>query len=66
MTRVFMALEMPPPAQRVLNDIIERFAQALPALRWVDAAGIHLTLAFLGELDDDRLALAMEAAQAAA
>ena len=66
MTRVFIALEMPPPAQRVLNDIIERFAQALPALHWVDAAGIHLTLAFLGELDDDRLALAMEAAQAAA
>jgi RNA 2',3'-cyclic 3'-phosphodiesterase len=66
MTRAFIALEMPVSVQRVLNDTIERFAQALPALRWVDAAGIHLTLAFLGELDDHRLALAMEAAQAAA
>lgn len=66
MTRAFIALEMPVSVQRVLNDTIERFAQALPTLRWVDAAGIHLTLAFLGELDDDRLALAMEAAQAAA
>jgi RNA 2',3'-cyclic 3'-phosphodiesterase len=66
MTRAFIALEMPVSAQRVLNDTLERFAQALPALRWVDAAGIHLTLAFLGELDDDRLALAMEATQAAA
>jgi RNA 2',3'-cyclic 3'-phosphodiesterase len=66
MTRAFIALEMPVSMQRVLNDTIERFAQALPALRWVNAAGIHLTLAFLGELDDDRLALAMEAARAAA
>jgi 2'-5' RNA ligase len=66
MTRAFIALEMPVSAQRVLNDTIERFAQALPALHWVNAAGIHLTLAFLGELDDDRLALAMEAARAAA
>lgn len=66
MTRAFIALEMPVSVQRVLNSTIERFAQALPALRWVDASGIHLTLAFLGELDDDRLALAMEAAQAAA
>jgi 2'-5' RNA ligase len=66
MTRTFIALEMHASMQRALNDIIERFAQALPALRWVDAAGIHLTLAFLGELDDDRLALAMEATRAAA
>src|SRR5258708_1012057 len=66
MTRAFIALEMPVSVQRVLNSTIERFAQALPALRWVDAAGIHLTLAFLGELDDDRLALATKAAQAAA
>ncbi len=66
MTRVFIALEMPVAAQRVLNSTIERFAQVLPAPRWVDAAGIHLTLAFLGELDDEWLALAMEAAQAAA
>ena len=66
MTRAFIALEMPVSAQRVLNSTIERFARALPALRWVDAAGIHLTLAFLGELDDDRLALAIEAARAAA
>lgn len=66
MTRTFIALEMHATMQRVLSRTIERFAQALPALRWVDVAGIHLTLAFLGELDDDRLALAMEATRAAA
>ena len=66
MTRVFIALEMHTSMQRALSRIIEQFAQALPALRWVDAASIHLTLAFLGEIDDERLALAMEATQAAA
>lgn len=66
MTRTFIALDMHASVQQALGQTIERFAQALPDLRWVDAAGIHLTLAFLGELDDDRLALAMEATQAAA
>jgi 2'-5' RNA ligase len=66
MTRTFIALDMHASVQRALGQVIERFALALPHLRWVDAAGIHLTLAFLGTLDDDRLALAMEAARAAA
>ena len=66
MTRTFIALEMHASVRQALGQAIERFAGALPALRWVDAAGIHLTQAFLGELDDDRLALAMEATRAAA
>ena len=65
MTRTFIALDMHASVQQALGRVIERFSQALPDLRWVDAAGIHLTLAFLGELDDDRLALAMEATRAA-
>ena len=65
MTRTFIALDIHPSVRRALGQRIERFAQALPGVRWVDAAGIHLTLAFLGELDDDRLALAKEAALAA-
>ncbi len=65
MTRTFIALEMQASMQRALSRIIERGAQALPALRWVDPASIHLTLAFLGELDDERLASAQAATQAA-
>ncbi len=66
MTRTFIALDMNEQQQRFLGDIIGRAAQSLPSLRWVNPAGIHLTLAFLGELDDERLALAMEAARVAA
>lgn len=65
MTRTFIALDMHASMQRALGQVLERFTQAMPNLRWVDAPGIHLTLAFLGELDDDRLALAMEATRAA-
>lgn len=65
MTRTFIALDMHPSVQQALGQVIERFAQSLPNLRRVEAASIHLTLAFLGELDDDRLALAMEATRAA-
>jgi 2'-5' RNA ligase len=41
-------------------------AQELPGLRWVDPAGIHLTLAFLGELNDQQLAEATRAAELSA
>ncbi len=66
MTRTFIALEMNEPQQRFLGGLIDYAARELPALRWVDPVGIHLTLAFLGELDEERLASAMEAVQATA
>ena len=66
MTRTFIALEMDESLQRYLGNIIHRMAQELPNLRWVDPAGIHLTLAFLGELTDEQMAKAIESAEAAA
>ena len=66
MTRTFIALELNTALQRHLAGVIRQMAQALPAVRWVDPAGIHLTLAFLGELTDDQLAAAQEATMHAA
>lgn len=66
MTRTFIALEMNTALQRHLRGFTQQVASALPTLRWVDVGGIHLTLAFLGELDDAQLASAIEAAQVAA
>lgn len=66
MTRTFIALEMNESLQRHLEGVIHQMAQALPSVRPVDPAGIHLTLAFLGELPDAQLAQAMEASQYAA
>ncbi|GCE46870.1 2'-5' RNA ligase [Thermosporothrix hazakensis] len=66
MTRTFIALEMNEAQQRHLSKVIGQVAQALPGIRWVDPAGIHLTLAFLGELSDEQLAEAISAAEKAA
>lgn len=66
MTRTFIALELNEALQRHLSGMIRQMASALPNLRWVDPSGIHLTLAFLGELNDEQLALAMQATQTAA
>lgn len=66
MTRTFIALELNEALQRHLSGIIRQMASALPNLRWVDPQSIHLTLAFLGELTNEQLVEAMQAAEVAA
>ena len=66
MTRTFIALELNEALQRFLGGIISQISQELPDLRWVDPTGIHLTLAFLGELSDEQLVEAIHAADEAA
>ncbi|GCE13211.1 RNA 2',3'-cyclic phosphodiesterase [Tengunoibacter tsumagoiensis] len=60
MTRTFIALEMNKEVQRYLTEVIRQVARSFPAIRWVDPATIHLTLAFLGELDDEQVAHAIQ------
>lgn len=66
MTRVFIALELNEALQSHLTTVIRRVAQVLPDVHWVAPAGIHLTLAFLGELSDERLQEAIQATESAA
>ncbi len=66
MTRTFIALELNEALQRFLGEIIGHVSQELPDLRWVDPSGIHLTLAFLGELTDEQLDSVLAATQVAA
>ena len=66
MTRTFIALEMNDALQSHLTDIIRQVALALPRVRWVDPASIHLTLAFLGELTNEQVAEAIRATEMAA
>ena len=66
MTRTFIALEMNEYLQSHLAGVIRQVAQILPRLNWVNPAGIHLTLAFLGELDAASLEQARQATAAAA
>ncbi len=66
MTRTFIALEMNEAVQRHLTEVIGRMALILPSVRWVNPNAIHLTLAFLDELDDVQVAEAIQAALATA
>jgi RNA 2',3'-cyclic 3'-phosphodiesterase len=66
MTRTFIAFELNEALQRFLGEIISSASRELPDLRWVDPAGIHLTLAFLGELTDEQLAAAIQASEVTA
>lgn len=66
MTRTFIALEMNENLQSHLEQVIQQVKQALPDIHWVNPRSIHLTLAFLGELNDAQLADATQAAEAAA
>jgi 2'-5' RNA ligase len=66
MTRTFLAVELSDAVRSALGREIARLARALPHVRWADPAGMHLTLSFLGELDDARLADATAAAIEAA
>jgi 2'-5' RNA ligase len=66
MTRTFLAVALSDEAREALRREISSLASALPSVRWVNVASLHLTLAFLGDLDDERLTAAHEATQAAA
>ena len=66
MTRTFIALEMNEALQQFLAETIHQLSQALPEIRWVNPQGIHLTLAFLGELDDKQLGEVFHAVEEAA
>lgn len=65
-TRTFIALELDTSQQLFLERIISQGRSLLPDLRWVDPSGIHLTLAFLGELRAAQLEKALLAARSAA
>jgi RNA 2',3'-cyclic 3'-phosphodiesterase len=66
MTRTFVAVDLGAEARAYLAREIARLSRALPSVRWTNPESLHLTLAFLGELDDERLALVEAAAREAA
>ena len=49
MSRLFIAIMVPPDVEADLDDRIVGVRTALPGLRWVPAARWHITVEFLGE-----------------
>ncbi len=65
--RLFVALAVPACAADELDDAVEPFRRPWPALRWTRRDAWHITLAFLGEVNETvsaRLAARLERAAA--
>jgi 2'-5' RNA ligase len=65
-TRTFLAIELDDATRAFIAARMEPLRAALPGVRFVGGETWHLTLAFLGELDDAQLAAAEAAAHSAA
>jgi 2'-5' RNA ligase len=63
--RLFVAIGLPPEAASELDEVVAPLRPAWPELRWTIRDAWHLTLAFLGEVDEaiiTRLAVRLERA----
>ena len=49
--RLFVAVELPEALRAQLGAGVERLRRELPSARWVRCENVHITLAFLGEVD---------------
>lgn len=60
--RTFIALEMPVAVKRQVGSVA-RYLSHLDQMRWVRPEGVHLTLKFLGDVEENRVADIVLAAQ---
>ena len=51
--RSFIALPLPPEAKEELLPVAQRLGEAWPGLAWTGEANWHITLAFLGEQEEE-------------
>jgi 2'-5' RNA ligase len=64
-TRTFLALDVGKKVRARLAALQEKLAAAVPDVNWVEEENLHLTLLFLGEVDDRELPAVCRAAQKA-
>ena len=63
--RTFLAIELSPPVKARVVALQESLAAAVPDVKWVEPDNLHLTLLFLGEVDERDLLAVCRATQAA-
>jgi len=64
--RSFVAILLPEPLREKIAQLIERLRAGCGAVAWVPSQNLHLTLQFLGNQSEDRLAEALGALEEAA
>lgn len=55
MIRAFIAVEIDPATARRIAAAVEQLKPRIAAIRWVGAGNFHLTLKFLGNIDESRI-----------
>lgn len=53
--RAFIAIELSEPVRRAIEEFIEEFRKCGVRASWVKSENLHLTLRFLGEIDEATL-----------
>lgn len=53
--RLFVALDVPDETRRALGETIRRFESVCNGARWMQAESIHITLKFIGEVEEAKL-----------
>jgi 2'-5' RNA ligase len=50
--RTFIAVDLGPEVRRAVRPMLERLERATGEVKWLDADNLHLTLKFLGDVED--------------
>lgn len=53
MIRVFIAVDLDPPVIERIYNAIEQLKSIIPGIRWVPKTNLHLTVKFLGDVDEE-------------
>lgn len=64
--RTFIAIELPQEIKKHIASIQEKLRPCDADVKWVEPDNIHLTLKFLGEIDEDKVAAISEAMEGSA
>jgi len=54
--RTFIAFELPPDIKNYLSNIINIMSSRIKGVKWVKDEGLHITMKFLGEIEDNKIA----------
>jgi 2'-5' RNA ligase len=53
--RLFVAIALPDPARAALGELIDRLGLVHEPVKWVEERNLHLTVRFLGEVEEAKL-----------
>lgn len=63
--RAFISINLAGSLHRTLTEVIEKFSAARASVKWVEPENAHLTLKFLGNVEEERLPEVFDACEQA-